>query len=99
MGASVVIVREGNTMPGTRRSLVGWEPKVTFRHLVRIMTDADLAAEGFPAPREGDVAPNRWAAGVAQEAVIEMVRDFTLLNSQQDGDLSLPLLEGFQGLP
>lgn len=35
------------------RSLVGWEPRVTFRELVRIIVDADLKAAGLPAPGQG----------------------------------------------
>ena len=32
---------------------LGWQPRVTFRDLVRIMVDADLEAAGLPAPGEG----------------------------------------------
>ena len=32
---------------------LGWQTRVTFRNLVRIMVDADLEAEGLPAPGEG----------------------------------------------
>ncbi|MBI2914240.1 MAG: GDP-mannose 4,6-dehydratase [Chloroflexi bacterium] len=32
------------------RQRLGWEPKVTFRELVRIMVDADLAAAGIARP-------------------------------------------------
>lgn len=53
MDANAVIVMEDNTMPGTRRSLAGWEPRVTFRDLVRIMMDADLEAAGVAAPGKG----------------------------------------------
>jgi GDPmannose 4,6-dehydratase len=35
------------------KRLLGWEPKVTFRELVRIMVDADLEDAGLPAPGEG----------------------------------------------
>jgi GDPmannose 4,6-dehydratase len=35
------------------KKLLGWEPKVTFRELVRIMVDADLEDAGLPAPGEG----------------------------------------------
>src|SRR5512143_288980 len=35
------------------KRLLGWEPKVTFKELVRIMVDADLEAAGLPAPGEG----------------------------------------------
>jgi GDPmannose 4,6-dehydratase len=32
---------------------LGWEPRVTFRDLVKIMVDVDLEAAGLPAPGEG----------------------------------------------
>lgn len=32
---------------------LGWQPRVVFRDLVRIMVDADLEASGLPAPGEG----------------------------------------------
>ncbi|MGH7410835.1 MAG: GDP-mannose 4,6-dehydratase, partial [Candidatus Methylomirabilis sp.] len=32
---------------------IGWQPRVTFRDLVRIMVDADLEAAGLTAPGEG----------------------------------------------
>lgn len=35
------------------RKKLGWEPKVTFRELVRIMVDADLETLGLKAPGEG----------------------------------------------
>jgi len=35
------------------RKLLGWEPKVTFRDLVRIMVDADLEEAGLPPLGEG----------------------------------------------
>ncbi len=35
------------------RKLLGWEPKVTFRELVRIMVDADLEEAGLESPGEG----------------------------------------------
>lgn len=35
------------------KRLLGWEPKVTFKELIRIMVDADLEAIGLPAPGEG----------------------------------------------
>jgi GDPmannose 4,6-dehydratase len=33
--------------------LLGWEPKVSFHELVRIMVDADLELVGLPAPGDG----------------------------------------------
>jgi len=35
------------------RSLAWWEPRVTFRDLVRIMVDADLEAANLPATGRG----------------------------------------------
>ena len=32
--------------PGQARTVLGWEPKVTFKELARLMVDADLEAEG-----------------------------------------------------
>jgi GDPmannose 4,6-dehydratase len=32
--------------PGQARKVLGWEPKVTFKELARLMVDADLEAEG-----------------------------------------------------
>ncbi|HEY6097490.1 MAG TPA: GDP-mannose 4,6-dehydratase, partial [Candidatus Deferrimicrobium sp.] len=35
------------------RRLLGWEPKVAFRELVRIMVDADMEEAGMTPPGEG----------------------------------------------
>ncbi len=35
------------------REVLGWEPKVTFKELVRIMVDADLIGHGLAAPGDG----------------------------------------------
>jgi GDPmannose 4,6-dehydratase len=35
------------------KKLLGWEPKVTFKELVRIMVDADLEGAGLSTPGEG----------------------------------------------
>ena len=32
--------------PSKARKVLGWEPKVTFKELARMMVDADLEAEG-----------------------------------------------------
>jgi GDPmannose 4,6-dehydratase len=39
--------------PSEAKRRLGWEPRVTFRELVRIMVDADLEAVGLPVPGEG----------------------------------------------
>jgi len=46
-----------------RREL-GWEPKVRFRELVRIMVDADLELMGLPSPGEGKrILAERFSSG------------------------------------
>ena len=39
--------------PSRSRNELGWEPKVRFHELVRIMVDADLELQGLPCPGEG----------------------------------------------
>jgi GDPmannose 4,6-dehydratase len=39
--------------PEKAKSVLGWEPRVRFHELVRIMVDADLELEGLEAPGEG----------------------------------------------
>ena len=39
--------------PAKAKKLLGWEPRVRFHELVRIMVDADLELEGLEAPGEG----------------------------------------------
>ncbi len=39
--------------PSEAKRRLGWEPRVTFRDLVRIMVDADLEALGLAPPRKG----------------------------------------------
>ena len=39
--------------PRQAKKLLGWEPRVRFHELVRIMVDADLELEGLEAPGEG----------------------------------------------
>jgi GDPmannose 4,6-dehydratase len=51
--------------PSKARRLLGWEPKVTFRDLVRIMIDADMSAYGLEPIGEGERIlrskfPGRW---------------------------------------
>lgn len=50
------------------RGSLGWEPKITFSDLVKIMVDADLRQIGLEAPGESDEIllkkfPNRWWRG------------------------------------
>jgi GDPmannose 4,6-dehydratase len=39
--------------PSQAKDLLGWEPRVRFQELVRIMVDADLELEGLGTPGEG----------------------------------------------
>ena len=39
--------------PSKARSVIGWEPRVFFKDLVRIMVDADLELAGLESPGEG----------------------------------------------
>jgi len=41
---------------GRARQILGWEPKVTFRELVRIMVDSDMEAAGLEPIGEGNKA-------------------------------------------
>ena len=41
---------------GKARKTFGWEPKIRFKELVRIMVDADLEAAGLVSPGEGKAA-------------------------------------------
>jgi len=41
---------------GKARKAFGWEPKIRFKELVRIMVDADLEAAGLVSPGEGKAA-------------------------------------------
>jgi GDPmannose 4,6-dehydratase len=50
--------------PSKARQTLGWEPRVFFKDLVRIMVDADLELVGLPAPGEGkkllEVHHGKW---------------------------------------
>ena len=39
--------------PAKAKNLLGWEPRIRFHELVRIMVDADLELEGLATPGEG----------------------------------------------
>ena len=39
--------------PAKAQKELGWEPRVFFKDLVRIMVDADLERIGLPSPGEG----------------------------------------------
>ena len=40
--------------PGKAKKIMGWERKITFKDLVKIMIDSDMRAEGLTPPGEGD---------------------------------------------
>lgn len=51
--------------PGKARMRLGWDPKVKFKELVRIMVDADIKKTGLEPPGEGNALlekkyPSRW---------------------------------------
>ncbi len=51
--------------PGKAKKRIGWEPKVRFKDLVKIMVDADMRNVGLRPHGEGDAIlkkkfPNRW---------------------------------------
>ena len=51
--------------PAKAKEKMGWQPKVKFKDLVRIMVDADLRALGLPCQGEGDKIiqekfPDKW---------------------------------------
>lgn len=57
--------------PTKARDKLGWDPKVTFKELVRIMVDADMEAAGMEPPGEGKrileekfAGWHRWDTGV-----------------------------------
>jgi len=50
--------------PGKSRTELGWEPKVRFRELVRIMVDADMELMGLQSPGEGrKIINERFGSG------------------------------------
>lgn len=58
-----VDILQGNIAKAKEK--LGWEPKIKFRELVRIMIDSDFRNLGLEAPGEGDAFikekfPNRW---------------------------------------
>jgi len=52
------------------RMRLGWEPKVTFKELVRIMVDADMQALELEPPGEGKVALEKHGLNVLDRALI-----------------------------
>ncbi|MGA2670012.1 MAG: GDP-mannose 4,6-dehydratase [Dehalococcoidia bacterium] len=52
------------------RHRLGWEPKVTFKELVRIMVDADMKALGLTSLGVGKAAPARHGLNTIDRALI-----------------------------
>jgi len=52
------------------RQKLGWNPRVTFKELVRIMADADIEALGLEPPGEGKAALARYGLNVVDRALI-----------------------------
>ena len=52
------------------RQKLGWEPKVTFKEIVRIMVDADMEALGLEPPGEGKAALTRYGLNMLDRALI-----------------------------
>lgn len=53
------------------RAKLGWEPKVTFKELVRIMVDADTEAIGLEPIGEGNKILAKYGMGSADRALIK----------------------------
>jgi GDPmannose 4,6-dehydratase len=58
-------VEELRANPTKAKEILGWQPKITFKDLVKIMVDADMRAIGLEPIGEGDEIlknkfPNRW---------------------------------------
>ncbi len=52
------------------RKRLGWEPKVTFKELVRIMVDADMEALGIEPPGGGRAILTRHGLNMHDRALI-----------------------------
>jgi GDPmannose 4,6-dehydratase len=52
------------------RQKLGWQPKVTFKELVRIMVDADMEALGLTSPGVGKAALTRYGLNAHDRALI-----------------------------
>jgi GDPmannose 4,6-dehydratase len=52
------------------RQKLGWEPKIAFRELARIMVDADMEALGLTSPGAGKAALERHGLNVLDRALI-----------------------------
>jgi GDPmannose 4,6-dehydratase len=52
------------------RTELGWNPKVTFKQLVRIMVDADMKALGLEPPGESEAIPSKYGLDVIPRSPI-----------------------------
>ena len=52
------------------KTQLGWEPKVTFKELVRIMVDADMEAVGLESPGEGKAVLAKYGLNTVDRALI-----------------------------
>jgi GDPmannose 4,6-dehydratase len=52
------------------RQKLGWEPKMTFKELVRLMVDADMEALGLTSPGAGKAALARHGLNTVDKALI-----------------------------
>ena len=52
------------------RQKLGWEPKIAFRELARIMVDADMEALGLTSPGAGKAALARHGLNTVDKALI-----------------------------
>ena len=50
---------------------LGWQPRVTFRELVRIMVDADMEASGLEPPGEGRASLEKYGMNSPDRALIK----------------------------
>lgn len=56
--------------PAKARDKLGWEPKVSFKELVRIMVDADMEAVGLKPPGEGKVILSNHGLNTIDRALL-----------------------------
>lgn len=60
--------------PARARKKLGWEPKVTFKELVRIMVDADIEVIGLKAPGEGKAILAKHGLNTIDRALLSTTR-------------------------
>jgi GDPmannose 4,6-dehydratase len=61
------------------RKELGWDPKVGFKELVRIMVDADMRAVGLTPPGEGEAILRRFGLGDFLEPAVAVQRPMSEL--------------------